>query len=318
MSRRDRLVGTAMAVGWSGVQKLPAPVAKAVFAAGGELLYRRTGAPVIQLAKNLYRVLGPTATPQTLASAVRAGMRSYARYWRETLRLEDMDLDVLSRTLVAETAGFEHIERARAAGRGVVLALPHSGNWDIAGLTICRAFGAMTTVAERLEPASLYRRFFEFRESLGMEVLPLTGGDASVSGQLKQRLRAGGIVCLLADRDLTHSGIPVTFFGQQTRMPAGPAMLAALTGADLLTGELSFTGGADGAAEGWQQRVAPPVELAGERLRDKVSAGTQAMADRFQAHVAAHPADWHMLQPFWSADRPAEQPTSVDASDGQR
>ncbi|MGI8415007.1 MAG: phosphatidylinositol mannoside acyltransferase [Nakamurella sp.] len=312
MTGRDLLVGAGMAASWSAVQKLPAPVAKAVFAAGGELLYRRTGGPVIQLAKNLYRVLGPTATPETLASAVRAGMRSYARYWRETLRMEGMDLDALSRTLVAETAGLEHIERARAEGRGVVLALPHSGNWDIAGLTVCSAFGGMTTVAERLEPASLYRRFVEFRESLGMEVLPLTGGDASVSGQLKQRLQAGGIVCLLADRDLTHSGIPVTFFGQQTQMPAGPAMLAVLTGADLLTGELSFTGGTDGAAEGWQQRVAPPVELAGKRLRDKVSAGTQAMADRFQLHIAAYPADWHMLQPFWSADRPtpAGQPTS--------
>ncbi|MDQ6658873.1 MAG: phosphatidylinositol mannoside acyltransferase [Actinomycetota bacterium] len=318
MTGRDRLVGTAMAASWSVVQRLPAAVAKAAFTAGGELLYRRNGAPVIQLAKNLHRVLGPTATPEALAGAVRAGMRSYARYWRETLRMEGMDLETLSRTLVAETAGLEHIERARSAGRGVVLALPHSGNWDIAGLTVCSAFGVMTTVAERLEPASLYRRFVEFRESLGMEVLPLTGGDASVSGQLKQRLRAGGIVCLLADRDLTDSGIPVSFFGQQTRMPAGPAMLAALTGADLCTGELSFTGGTDGAPEGWQQRVAPPIELAGKRLRDKVSAGTQAMADRFQAHVAAHPADWHMLQPFWSADRPAGQRTSISDTAGHR
>lgn len=321
MSGGDRLVGTAMAVGWSAVQKLPEPVARAAFAAGAELTFRRGGRPVIQLARNLCRVLGSTATPETLASTVRAGMHSYARYWRETLRLEGMDLDAVARALVAETAGLEHIERAHTAGRGVVLALPHTGSWDIAGLTVCSAFGAMTTVAERLEPASLYRRFVGLRESLGMEVLPLTGGDAAVSGQLKRRLLAGGIVCLLADRDLSRSGgVPVTFFGEQTRMPAGPAMLAALTGADLLTGQLSFTGGADGAAEGWQQRVAPPVALDGKRLRDKVSAGTQAMADRFQADIAAHPADWHMLQPFWLADRSSVtgQPTADSGHGGLR
>jgi KDO2-lipid IV(A) lauroyltransferase len=295
--RRDRLIGAGLAAGWGAARLLPEPLADRVFRFAGIQLFRRQGAPVIQLAKNMHRVLGEASTPETLSAVVRQAVLSYARYWKETLRLESMNLDAVHRAAVAGTSGLEHLDRAREEGRGVVLALPHSGNWDVAGLMICRLFGGMTTVAERLEPESLFRRFVDYRESLGMEVLPLTGGDAPVSGILKDRLNAGGIVCLLADRDLSRSGVQVNFFGEPTKMPPGPSMLAALTGAALCPVHLSYP------ATGWRQRVFPPIELGDGRLRDKVAAGTQAVADAFETGIAAYPADWHMMQPLWSADR---------------
>jgi KDO2-lipid IV(A) lauroyltransferase len=183
-----------------------------------------------------------------------------------------------------------------AAGRGVILALPHSGNWDIAGVSMVHRFGGFTTVVERLRPESLYRRFLAFREGIGFEALPLTGG-ANPIPTLRKRLEAGGLVCLVADRDLSRSGIPVTFFGEPTTMPPGPSMLAALTGADLLPVHLSFTD------HGWLHRVAPPVALPGDRLAGQVRGGTQALATWFEGEIGALPADWHMLQPFWTADR---------------
>jgi KDO2-lipid IV(A) lauroyltransferase len=79
-------------------------------------------------------------------------------------------------------------------------------------------------------------------------------------------------------------------------MPPGPAMLAALTGAALCPVHLSYP------ATGWRQRVVPPIELGDGRLRDKVAAGTQAMADAFETGIAAYPADWHMMQPLWISD----------------
>lgn len=305
MTILDQLVGGAMSAGWTVAEKLPEPVSDAVFRAAGKLLYRRQGAGVRQLATNYRRVLGAAATPETLAATVRAGVLSYARYWKETCRLGGMDPEAVYRRALADTVGLEGIERARSQGRGVIVALPHSGNWDIAGLMVSRHLGGITTVVERLGQDSMFRKFVGYRESLGMEVLPLTGGDAPASAMLKDRLRAGGIVCLIADRDLTRSGVPVTFFGEEARMPAGPAMLAALTGAELRTVRLNFTPADGSTPEGWQQMVGAPIELPGKRLRDKVSAGTQLIADEFAGYIAEHPADWHMMQPFWLADLPA-------------
>ena len=102
-----------------------------------------------------------------------------------------------------------------------MLALPHSGNWDMAGVWLTNTYGDFATVAERLKPESLYNRFVDYRESLGFEVLPLTGGARPPFEILAERLRGNGLVCLMSDRDLTRSGVPVNFFGEPTCCPRG-------------------------------------------------------------------------------------------------
>jgi phosphatidylinositol dimannoside acyltransferase len=299
----DQLIALGYAAGWSAAKAVPAGAAyRLADLAAGAAMARR-GPAVVQLAKNLRRVLGGDATPERLSAETAAGLRSYARYWLETFRLPAMDLDEVFATSLAQSKGMHYIRDAVDSGRGLVLALPHSGNWDVAGLMLSRLHGSLTSVAERLEPESLYRRFVAYRESLGMEILPLTGGKVPVSALLKERLRAGRIVCLLGDRDLTASGVPVTFFGESTRMPAGPAMLAALTGADLCAAHLTFT--QVGGRRGWGTTVSPPTPLPGTRLAERVRNGTQALAAQFELNISNHPADWHMLQPLWLADLPA-------------
>ncbi|GAA2013555.1 phosphatidylinositol mannoside acyltransferase [Nakamurella flavida] len=294
----DRAVAAGYGAGWQLVRSLPEPVARAAFRAAADRATARRGPRVVQLARNLHRVLGASATPATLSAVVADGMRSYARYWLETFRLPAMDHAQVVLDVTAGTHGLENIENALEAGRGVVCVLPHTGNWDVAGLMIAQRYGSLTTVAERLKPESVYDRFLAFRESLGMEILPLTGGPA-VSQVLKERLRAGGIVCLLGDRDLTTRGIDVSFFGEPTRMPAGPALLAATTGADLLPCLPTFT------PTGWKVVIGEPMPLPGGRLATTVRQTTQQLADRFARDIATAPADWHMLQPLWLADLPA-------------
>lgn len=300
-----RLTGVAYRAGWAAAARLPEPAVTRLFNRAADLAWARRGPGVVQFARNQRRVLGEHATPAALAAVVRAGLRSYARYWRETFRLERMDTAEVAERALAATTGLQHIHAAREAGRGIVLALPHSGNWDIAGLSMVRLLGGITTVAERLEPENVYRRFVAYREHLGFEVLALTaasGAAGSSSSVLRQRLEQGRMVCLLADRDLGTGGIPVTFFGERTTMPAGPAMLAALTGADLCAVHLAYTD------TGWIQYVAAPLPLPGTRLSQQVRAGTQAMADVFAERIALFPADWHMMQPLWTADRAAAGP----------
>jgi phosphatidylinositol dimannoside acyltransferase len=168
--------------------------------------------------------------------------------------------------------------------------LPHTGNFDVSGIWLVAHSGSFTTVNERLKPESLYQRFVDYRQSLGFEIVPSEGGAYRL---LIERLRANKIVCLVADRDLSKRGIPVTFFGEETRMPAGPARLAATTGAQILVVDNLFTD------DGWGVRVHTPITVHG---REDVPVATQRMADAFAADIATNPADWHMMQKLWLAD----------------
>ncbi|MCM6774617.1 phosphatidylinositol mannoside acyltransferase [Nocardia sp. CDC159] len=299
---KSAMTDKAYAAGWRLVRGLPERTARRLFDRGGDWAARRanrashrTGEPN-QLRRNLARVLGvaPMTVPDEL---VRASMRSYARYWREAFRLPTMDHAALAKSpLMPAPQGIEHLDAALARGRGVVFVLPHSGNWDMAGMWLVQHYGTFATVAERLRPESLFERFVAYRESLGFEVFPLTGGEQPPFPQLADRLRQNKIVCLMGERDLTGRGVPVEFFGERTWMPAGAAKLAIETGAALMPVHAWFTVDEQGR-EGWGLRTEAPLDVSGG-----VAAATQALADRFAANIAQFPADWHMLQPLWESD----------------
>lgn len=297
-----RVADGAYAVGWKLVPRLPVPLATSVFSVAADLAARRDGARTRQLRRNLARVV-PQAEPAELADLTRRALRSYARYWHEAFRLPTESPNaVRART---DLTGGEYLDAALAEGRGAVVALPHSGNWDVAGMWLVGHSGNFTTVVERLEPESLYRRFLTYREALGFEVVP---ADGSTSFRvLLRRLRENKVVCLVGDRDLTRSGLPVTFFGEETRFPAGPARLAAATGAALLPVGSWFTD------DGWGLRIHPRVRV---NHRDEIHPATQALADVFAGDIAAHPTDWHMLQPFWTADLPGDGPAGGEDAAG--
>jgi lauroyl/myristoyl acyltransferase len=285
----DRVADWGFAAGWRVVRAMPESTARNAFDAGARFAARNGGPE--QLRKNLARVVGvsPAEVPDAL---MRDALASYARYWREAFRLPTMDHRAVARRLDASAEGKEAVQAALAAGRGAVLPLPHSGNWDMAGVWLAQTHGTFTTVAERLKPESLYRRFIAYRESLGFEVIPLSGGERPPFELLCQRLRANRVVCLMADRDLTRSGVPVDFFGEPTRMPAGPAKLAVATGAALIPVHSWYEHGES------VFRFYPELDC----TSGDVAAITQALADVFARNIDAHPADWHMMQPQWLAD----------------
>lgn len=285
----SRMTDWGYAAGWMVVRTMPEFAARNVFDAGA-LYASRNGGPA-QLRKNLARVIGvpPKEVPGSL---MRASLASYARYWREAFRLPAMDHHALGREIAEQVVGDEYLDTALAAGRGAVMALPHSGNWDMGGVWLAQTYGRFTTVAERLKPESLYRRFIDYRESLGFEVIPLSGGEQPPFRLLSERLRDNKLVCLMAERDLSRSGVQVDFFGEPTRMPAGSAKLAIKTGAALLPVHCWYEGDAC--------RIAfhPPLDCGS----GDVGIITQALADVFARNIAEYPADWHMLQPQWLAD----------------
>jgi phosphatidylinositol dimannoside acyltransferase len=299
---RERAIGAGYSAGWSVVRNLPPRVSTRAFRAAADAATVRNGAGVRQLRKNLRRVVGPAMSELRMDALVGDALRSYSRYWLETFRLGSMDHKAIAADIGSHMVGLDHVDDAFGRGKGVIFALPHTGNWDAAAVWLVQNHGSFTTVAERLKPESLFDRFVAYRESIGMEVIALTGGRRPPFEVLAERLRDNRAVCLVADRDLSRNGVEVTFFGEAARMPPGPAMLAATTGATLIAARPRFVGA------GWGVTFSTPVELPDAPLRTKVTAGTQSVADRFAEGIATEPADWHMLQRLWLADltpRPA-------------
>lgn len=299
----DNLTDWGYATGWLMVRAMPEVLARNAFGAGAR--YAARGGGPEQLRKNLARVIGttPAEVPDAL---IRASVASYARYWREAFRLPTMNQAALAERLDRVFIGAEKFDAALAGGRGAVMALPHSGNWDMAGVWLAQKYGTFTTVAERLKPESLYDRFIAYRESLGFEVLPLTGGERPSMEVLAERLEANRFVCLMADRDLTRSGVQVDFFGEPTRLPAGPARLALETGAPLHPAHVYYDG----------DDCVVQIDDALDTSSGDVGVITQALADRFAVNIAAHPQDWHMLQPQWLADLSAQRRARLEGKDG--
>ena len=284
---KDALSAYAYFAGWRIVRWLPERTAYRLANAAADFLTKRNGKNVSRLRSNLRRTQ-PNMTALDLDLLVFDAMRSYMRYWCDTFRFPDWSTQRVQETV---TVNNEHLLLdAIAAKTGVIVTLPHAGNWDHAGAYFCAKGIHLVTVAEHLKPEKLFLKFLSYRQAMGMEVLPL---DGRVLGTLAQRLRQGALVALVADRDLSRSGIDVNFFGGPTRMPAGPALLALKTNAPLITAFVSYT---ESGIHIDFNEVAISTTGSDE---EKVVEIVQRMANQFEAGISLHPQDWHMLQRIW-------------------
>ncbi|MFM2263837.1 MAG: hypothetical protein RLY81_189 [Actinomycetota bacterium] len=273
--------------GWRIVRWLPERTAYNLAYRIADFLVKRNGKSVQRLRSNLERTQ-PSITKLNLDLLVIEAMRSYMRYWVDTFRFPDWSSVRVSETVSVTN---EHLLLdAVAAKTGVIVALPHAGNWDHAGAYFCAKGVPLVTVAERLKPEKLFLKFLAYRQAMGMEVLPL---DGRVLGTLAQRLRQGALVALVADRDLSRSGIDVEFFNGTARMPAGPALLALKTQAPLITAFVSYT--ENGIHIDFKNVVLPSAGEEDAKVREIV----QMTAKHFEEGISQNPQDWHMLQRIW-------------------
>ncbi len=239
---------------------------------------------------NQARVLGVDPESPLADIAAREAFALYARYWYDTFRVPEIPIEeLLGRTTAA---GLEHVDAALEGGAGVVCALPHMGNWDVAGRWLSARGYRIAAVAEVLRPPRLFELFVRHREELGMRVVPLEQGRTG--RELGTLLAENWLVALVADRDLSGSGIEVEMFGARRRIPAGPSLLSLSTGAPLVPCVL-YT-----RPRGWHIEISAPLtfEATGDRRTD-VSTMSAALARHFEHAISAAPADWHLFQPGW-------------------
>jgi KDO2-lipid IV(A) lauroyltransferase len=284
---KEKIVAWGYILAWRVLRALPEVFAYSLFNRGAQWLVKRDGKSVQRLRKNLMNVK-PEYSKAQMENLVATGMSSYMRYWCDTFRFPNWDKDRINSTVTVtrENLLLDGIK----SGRGVIVSLPHAGNWDHAGAYFCLKGIHLVTVAERLKPERLFLEFLRYRQAMGMEVLAL---DSRSIVTLAQRLREGHLVALVADRDLSKSGIDVQFFGKPSRMPAGPAVLALKTGAVFLTAFVNYT---QSGIHITFDEISLPQDGTQE---EKVSYLVQQSADNFQRGIAGHPEDWHMLQRIW-------------------
>jgi KDO2-lipid IV(A) lauroyltransferase len=267
------------------------PIARGVAQVTGLAFMR---ARTHQVERNLRRVYGESFGGVALRRAVAATFDSYGRYFYELFRLPGTPRAEIDARM--DVTGMEHVAMGIDAGHGVVLALPHLGNWDFAGAWLAGQGYRVTVVAELLEPRELFEWFVETRRQLGMRVIPLS---ATAGAEVLRALRANEVVCLLCDRDLTGEGVDVEFLGERTTLPAGPAALALRSGATLCAAGCYFRPHGRHSV-----RILDPIptERSGS-IRADVARVTQALAHCFEELIRAEPEHWHLMQPNWPSDR---------------
>ena len=268
---------------------LPTRSGRSAYESAGRVFHRLLSGARATVAANQAQVLGRPVDDPLVQASTREAFALYGRYWFDTFNVLGWDDDRVAASFRFE--GIEHVEKGLADGKGVVIALPHTGNWDVGGRAMALRVAPIVSVAEHLKPEPLFELFLEHRRRLGMEIVDLASDH--VGRQLTQRLEQNRIVALVADRDLSGGGVEVEMFGRTRRMPAGPALLALSAGAPLISGPTYTT------RDGWVEVLTPvEIEPTGKR-KDDIIALTRALAASFEKAIAAAPSDWHLFQPGW-------------------
>ena len=283
----DFLTASAYFTGWKLVRSLPEKLAYSLFDQIAVITLRRNGARMKRLRSNLQRVC-PDKEPAAMDQLMSAAVSSYMRYWCDTFRSPDWSKEKIFATVSVTRE--ELLTEPMRDGRGVVVALPHAGNWDHAGAYFCAMGFPLVAVVKKLKPEALFNKFLEYRQNMGMEILST---ESRSMATLMQRAREGALIALVSDRDLSRSGVDVNFFGYRARMPAGAALLAIRTGIPLITAQVSYT--ASGIHIEFNSVAIPTDGSDTERVLQVV----QKCADFFEAGIAKAPQDWHMLQRIW-------------------
>lgn len=306
---RGQVTVLAFLLAWRVLRLLPARVAYWLFDRAADLITGRDGASVRRLRSNYARVR-PELSPAQLQDLTAKGVRAAFRYYVEAFRLPSVSGDDVDR-LVRWEGAMPQLKAELVAGRPVVCFLGHTGNWDLAGVWCARHLGPVVTVAERLEPEAMFRAFLDFREQLGMRILPAQKGTYD---RLRSQLLTGEpvVMPLLADRDLSATGVEVDLCGHRARMAAGPAALAVESGYRLHPVTLRHE--RVGRQWGMVITVHEAVTVPPHGTPDAVRAVTQACADAFGQAITGHTQDWHMMQRVFVEDLDVSSPTHVGAA----
>lgn len=275
------------------INALPRGLAMPAAAAVGNVAYDLAGPKRLLIHDNLAHPMRLAASDRRVKAAARRAFRNYAKYLVDMMRIGE-----LTEAEAGELVRIENLEilqEARAEGRGVLLCTVHVGGMDLIGPALRPQRLSLHVVADDTTYGRLYDHLAAARASQGIFLI----GWRNLRG-LFRALRDGGNVVLFCDGGYRPGDVPVELCGEATTLPAGPATLAAKTGAPMLP--VACRRNAD---DRFSARGLPSVHCASTRPED-VYRATQAVADALGAVIAEDPGQWYMFRSVWpqtDADR---------------
>ncbi len=290
---KDRLLylGVRAASGFMHVWPLAA--AKKLGSAAGLLAYLLLPARRRMAGRHARRT-GLEASVGSRSAAVRKMFASYGQYWGESLWAGPRNVRKVADRFQIE--GLDRILDAVEDGRGVVVVLPHVGNWEMAGVAVWGLDLEVVAVAENLANSHIRDWFSRVRALSRINVVFARKGLIT---DLQKMLNSRTAVCLPADRDLSGRGVPVRFFGEETTLPAGPLLLGIRSGRPVIPVTVYSR-----RKSGYRVVVKPALEIPTRgSLTQRLRRGAQRMAEAFEELILAAPEQWHLLQPNWPSDR---------------
>lgn len=202
---------------------------------------------------------------------------------------------------LCEMEGAEHLETALRAGRGVVFATAHCGNWELVNLRLTAAGLPLTIAVRELDDPRVDRLVTALRSRFGTEVVPR---GQSAGRQLMSALARNRAVGLLIDQDIPSiPGVFVPFFGRRAWTPSGAAMLALRMGAPVVPGFDHRR--PDGSHV---LKIGPPLpQPADGSLDDRVWELTAAATAAVEWQIRAWPEQWVWMHRRWRTRPESDQ-----------
>ena len=293
---KEKLIVTAYKLASSLIKAIPDRYLSGINNTLGRCAYRLSPDKRALVERNMHRTHKGQITKRELKQKTQQAFVSYVKYWTDSAKMQSLTDYQIDAGFTVE--GFEHIENAWAEGPGPILALPHLGGWEWAGRWLtCRPKFEVTVVVEPQQPKELFEFMMSYRESFGMNVIPL---GPNAGKEVIKAIKNNHVVCLLCDRDIQGTGVSVTFFDEETSIPAGPATLSIRTGAKIIPVAVYQRSKLHHAI------VRPPLNSARQgNLREDVARISQDIARSFEELILLEPEQWHLMSPNWPSDHEA-------------
>lgn len=270
------------------------PIARLGFLVGYALWPSKRGI----IRHNAAAVLGLPPDHPDVARLARGIYATYSRFVIEIMRLPGLPADEPARLMRLEGADHERLmalwESCRAEGRGMIAVSGHIGSIEV----FAGAYAQQGIPTYGLADDSAFPELFELlnrsRARWGVTIIPWRR-----LRDIFRVMRSPAILGMVVDWGYRPDDLPVRLFGRWTTLPAGPATLAARTGAVIVP--VVARRGADGR---YTPLMHEPIEVA-DTSPAELARATQAMADALEAMIADAPEQWYTFKPMWPAD-PAE------------
>jgi KDO2-lipid IV(A) lauroyltransferase len=286
-SRRPPLLGASYQAGARILRAVPPGIRYAAAAPGGTAWFWLSAAQRRAALDNYAAALGRDRGDPHVARVARRAFQNYGRMLVDFVLMGSVTRDELVERVTLD--GRHDLDAALARGRGVIVATPHVGSWDMAGSYAAAIGYKISAVAERF-PGSLNQAVVQARQRFGMQVITL--GRTALRA-ISEALRANHIVALVCDLE-QGPGVQVRFFGRSATVPGGPAALALKTGAALMPATQYRT-----APGRYAIRLDPPMALHEGDTKELVM---QRVIDRFEDFIKERPEQWYAFRPMFKAE----------------